>query len=61
MADSGDTDVKLSLTCVDPHTGYVLAMIGGRDYGKGEGQTEFNLATDARRQAGSSFKMFTLE
>ena len=35
-------------------------MIGGRDYGKGEGQTEFNLATDARRQAGSSFKMFTL-
>ncbi len=60
MADSGDTDVKLSLTCVDPHTGYVLAMIGGRDYGKGEGQTEFNLATDARRQAGSSFKMFTL-
>ena len=60
MADSGDTDVKFSLTCVDPNTGYVLAMIGGRSWGKGEGQTEFNLATDARRQAGSAFKVFTL-
>lgn len=56
MADSGDGDVKLSLTCIDPNTGYVLAMIGGRDYN----ENEFNLATDAKRQAGSSFKAFTL-
>ena len=56
MASSGDSDVKLSLTCVDPNTGYVLAMIGGRDYS----ENEFNLATDAKRQAGSSFKVFTL-
>lgn len=56
MANSGDTDVELSLTCVDPNTGYVLAMIGGRDYS----ENEFNLATDAKRQAGSSFKAFTL-
>ncbi len=56
MADTGDTDVKLSLTCVDPDTGYILAMIGGTDYS----ENEYNLATDAKRQAGSSFKVFTL-
>lgn len=53
---SGNSDVELSLTCVDPATGHVLAMIGGEDYD----ENEFNLATDAKRQAGSSFKTFTL-
>ena len=57
MADTGDDDVSLSLTCVDPRTGYVLAMIGGRDWE----QSQFNLATSASgRQAGSSFKAFTV-
>lgn len=36
----------------DPRTGHVRAMIGGRDYV----HSKFNRATDARRQAGSSFK-----
>ncbi|MXW15991.1 MAG: PBP1A family penicillin-binding protein [Gemmatimonadetes bacterium] len=36
----------------DPQTGHVRAMIGGRDYV----HSKFNRATDARRQAGSSFK-----
>lgn len=36
----------------DPRTGHIRALIGGRDYG----HSKFNRATQARRQAGSSFK-----
>ncbi len=36
--------------------GAVRAMVGGRDFGAGEGQ--FNRATQARRQTGSLFKTF---
>lgn len=39
---------------IQPKTGYVLAMVGGRDYGI----TQFNRATQARRQPGSAFKPF---
>ncbi len=39
---------------LDPHTGSVRAMIGGRDFR----HSKFNRATQARRQAGSSFKPF---
>lgn len=35
-------------------TGAVVAIVGGRDYGK----SQFNRATDAKRQPGSSFKPF---
>ncbi len=38
----------------DPHTGAVLALVGGRDFQ----QSEFNRVTQARRQPGSSFKTF---
>lgn len=38
---------------IDP-TGAVRALVGGRDYG----ESQFNRATDARRQPGSSFKPF---
>jgi 1A family penicillin-binding protein len=39
---------------LDPHTGAVRSMIGGRDYE----QSKFDRARLARRQAGSSFKPF---
>ena len=39
-------------------TGGVRAMVGGRGYGKGEGQSEFNRVTQSHRQPGSSFKFF---
>ena len=39
---------------LDPWTGSVRAMIGGRDFGL----SRFNRATQARRQAGSGFKPF---
>ena len=39
---------------MDPFTGRVLAMVGGFSYD----QSEFNRATQAQRQPGSSFKPF---
>jgi penicillin-binding protein 1A len=50
-------DPSAALVAIDPATGQVLAMVGG---GKGTSDTHFNLATRARRQAGSAFKPFTL-
>ena len=46
--------VSGALVAMDPHTGRVLAMIGGFSYA----QSEFNRATQAMRQPGSSFKPF---
>lgn len=42
------------LVAMDPKTGRVLAMVGGFSYA----QSEFNRATQAMRQPGSSFKPF---
>ncbi len=39
-------------------SGGVRAMVGGKGYGKGEGQSEFNRTTQSHRQPGSSFKYF---
>ena len=44
---------QVALVAMKP-TGEVVAMIGGRDYAK----SPFNRATQARRQPGSTFKMF---
>jgi penicillin-binding protein 1B len=46
--------VQAALVAIDAHTGEVLAMVGGRDYG----ESQLNRATDARRQPGSTFKPF---
>ena len=45
---------QAALVALDPKTGNVLAMVGGRDYA----QSQLNRATDARRQPGSTFKPF---
>ena len=45
---------EAALVALDPHTGNVLAMVGGRNYG----ESQLNRATDARRQPGSTFKPF---
>ena len=47
-------EVNGAIVVLDPHTGRVLAMSGGYAYGG----TEFNRATQAKRQPGSSFKPF---
>ncbi|CDZ37037.1 Penicillin-binding protein 1A [Neorhizobium galegae bv. officinalis] len=46
--------VQGGLVAMDPNTGRVLAMAGGFSYA----QSEFNRATQAMRQPGSSFKPF---
>ncbi len=45
---------QAALVALDPHTGDVLAMVGGRDYA----ESQLNRATDALRQPGSTFKPF---
>jgi len=46
--------VQGALVCIDPQTGYVKAMVGGRDFS----ESQFNRATHSRRQPGSAFKPF---
>ncbi|MGZ4463524.1 MAG: transglycosylase domain-containing protein, partial [Gaiellaceae bacterium] len=45
-----------ALVAIDPHTGQVKALVGGRDFSK----QAFDVATQAQRQPGSSFKPFVL-
>ena len=45
---------QASLVALDPHTGNILAMVGGRNYA----ESQLNRATDAMRQPGSTFKPF---
>jgi penicillin-binding protein 1A len=47
-------EVSGACIAMDPFTGRVLAMVGGFSYD----QSEFNRATQAQRQPGSSFKPF---
>jgi len=44
--------VQGALLCMDARTGAIRAMVGGRDFSK----SEFNRATQSRRQPGSAFK-----
>jgi 1A family penicillin-binding protein len=43
-----------ALVAMDPTTGYVRAMVGGRNFD----ESRFNRATQAKRQSGSAFKPF---
>ncbi|HEY8201652.1 MAG TPA: PBP1A family penicillin-binding protein, partial [Actinomycetota bacterium] len=45
-----------ALASIDPATGYVRALVGGRDFE----QEKFNIAIQGPRQPGSSFKPFVL-
>ena len=45
-------EISGAMVVMDPHTGRVLAMVGGFSYD----QSQFNRATQALRQPGSSFK-----
>ncbi|MBE3115047.1 MAG: PBP1A family penicillin-binding protein [Actinobacteria bacterium] len=49
-------DPAAALVAMDPANGYIKAMVGGKDFG----EMKFNLATQAKRQTGSTFKVFTL-
>lgn len=49
-------DPSGALVAIDPKTGYIKAMVGGKDFKT----QKFNLAVQGKRQAGSSFKVFVL-
>jgi len=49
---SGSGARQAALVALDPRTGAVRAMVGGKDYGG----SQFNRAAQARRQPGSAFK-----
>ncbi len=46
--------VQAAFIAMDPRTGQILALIGGKDFAS----SKFNRATQAKRQPGSSFKPF---
>ena len=57
----GEQAPYAALAAVDPRTGHVLGLVGGRDFFDEEDPVaRFNLATQGRRQPGSSFKPFVL-
>ena len=55
-----DDDPDAAAVAIDPVTGGIRALVGGRDYFSGDQAARFNLATDARRQPGSTFKPIVL-
>jgi len=53
-------DPSAAVVSLEPGTGDVRALVGGRDFFGGGSQAKFNLATQGQRPAGSSFKPFVL-
>jgi penicillin-binding protein 1A len=53
-ADQGQAQLQAAMVAMDPVTGHVRAMVGGRDFR----ESSFNRAVQARRQPGSAFKPF---
>jgi 1A family penicillin-binding protein len=53
-AGASAAPLQAALLALDPSTGEVRAMVGGRDFL----QSHYNRATQARRQSGSAFKPF---
>ncbi len=51
---SSDKKLQGAVVVMQPKTGHILAMVGGRNYG----QSQFNRITQSRRQPGSAFKPF---
>jgi penicillin-binding protein 1A len=46
------SDLQAALVAIDPRTGDILALVGGRDFN----DSQFNRAVRSRRQPGSAFK-----
>jgi 1A family penicillin-binding protein len=53
-AGNAAAPLQAALIAMDPRTGHVRAMVGGRDFA----ESRFNRAVQARRQPGSAFKPF---
>lgn len=50
----GNEELQSALVAIDPRTGYIKAMVGGKSYGA----NQFNRAVSGTRQPGSAFKPF---
>lgn len=50
------SDPSVAIVAIDPRTGYIRAMVGGRKFA----ESKYNLAVQAHRQPGSAFKPFVL-
>jgi penicillin-binding protein 1A len=55
-----ETDPAGAVVSLEPRTGFVRAIVGGRDFFGGGPQAKFDLATQGSRPAGSAFKPFVL-
>lgn len=51
--ENGLLQPQAAMVVIDPHTGHIKALAGGRDHAQ---KLQFNRAVDAKRQPGSSFK-----
>ena len=54
------TDPEAAVVAIDPATGHVRAMVGGRDYFGAAETAKFNLAMGRGRHTGSAFKPLVL-
>jgi penicillin-binding protein 1A len=54
LARFSEPALQAALVAIDPETGDILALVGGRDFRV----SQFNRATRSRRQPGSAFKPF---
>ena len=52
--EAAEPPLQGSIVAIDPKTGYVKALVGGRDFA----ESPFDRARQARRQPGSAFKPF---
>jgi penicillin-binding protein 1B len=52
--ESPEQKLQGAIVVIQPETGHILAMVGGRDYSV----SQFNRITQAQRQPGSAFKPF---
>lgn len=50
----GDSEIEVASIAVEPSTGKILALAGGKNYSK----SQYNRATTAKRQVGSTLKPF---
>jgi len=55
-----DRDPSGALVSIEPETGHVVAYVGGHDYWGDEPYAQFDLAGQAKRPTGSTFKPFVL-
>jgi len=54
LRKAGKPTLQAALVAINPETGDILALVGGRDYAR----SAFNRASRSRRQPGSAFKPF---